>query len=100
MRKAIRVSLRVPVEIRQENSRFIATCFLLDFPQEAPSKHGVIERIANAVQMYLLSRFNDRTIDTFLDYHDLDVQQVSSGIVEYGPYIDVSVMLEVSEPQG
>ncbi|MGC2519401.1 MAG: hypothetical protein WA373_09895 [Burkholderiales bacterium] len=93
MRKEIRVSFRVPVEVRQENGRFIATCFLLDSRQEATSKHDAIENMANAIQLQMFSRFRDRAIDTFLHDHGLDAHDESSGI-EGGPYVDVSIMLK------
>jgi hypothetical protein len=93
MRKAIRVSFRVPVEVREENGRFIVTCFLLESPQEAASKHAAIDNMANAVQLQMFSRFNDRAVDAFLRDHEFDAQHESGGI-EGRPYIDVSIMLK------
>ena len=93
MRKAIRVSFRVPVEVRQEDGRFIVTCFLLESRQEATSKHDAIENMAIAVQLKMFSRFNNRAIDALLRDHELDARHDSSGI-EGGPYVDVSIMLK------
>lgn len=92
VRNAVQVSLRLPVEVRQENERFIATCFLLDLYQEAPSKHDVLQRLTNAVQSQLYLHFKDRVFDSLLDVHGLKAQQELGGI-EAGPYIDVSVIL-------
>ena len=93
MRKAMRVSFRVPVEVRQENGHFIATCFLLESRQVAASKHDAIENMAIAVQLKMFARFNNRAVDAFLRDHEFDAQHESSGI-EGGPYIDVSIMLK------
>jgi hypothetical protein len=93
MRKAIRVSFRVPVKVRQENDRFIATCFLLESLQEAGNKHDAIENMAIAVQLKMFSRFNNRAVDAFLRDHEFDAQNERSEI-EGGPYIDVSIMLK------
>jgi len=93
MRKTIRVSLRVPVDVREENGRYVASCFLLDSHQEATSKHDAIENMANAVQSHMSSRFNDRAIDALLRDHALDAQHGRSE-VEGGPYIDISIMLK------
>jgi hypothetical protein len=93
MRKAIRVSFRVPVEVRQENGRFITTCFLLESRHEAASKHDAIENMAIAVQLHMYSRFNNRRFDALLRDHALDAQNERSEI-EGGPYVDVSIMLK------
>ncbi len=98
MRKAIRVSVKVPVEVRQENGRFIATCFLLSSSHDAPSKHGALENLAGAVQALMFSRFKDRDIDRLLQDHDLRAHLASNGIAG-GSYIDVSVTLKAPEPE-
>ena len=98
MRKALRVSFRVPVEVRQENGRYIATCFLLDVQREAPSKHEALEGMVKAVQLHLYSRFKDRTIDSLLRDHDLEAQPAPGGI-EGSSYVDVSVMLKAPPQQ-
>ncbi len=98
MRKAIRVSIKVPVEVRQENGRFIVNCFLLTSSHDAPSKHGALENFAGAVQALMFSRFRDRDIDRLLKDHDLRAQLASNGIAG-GSYIGVAVTLKASEPQ-
>lgn len=98
MRKAICVSVKVPVEVHRENGRFIATCFLLTSSHDAPSKHEALKNIASAVQELMFSRFRDRDIDRLLQDHDLRAQLASNGIAG-GSYIDVAVTLKASGPQ-
>jgi hypothetical protein len=95
VRKGLRVSFRVPVEVRGEDGKFVATCYLLDAPREAPSKDAVIRHVADAVRSLLYLRLRDRTLDAFLREHDLSVHEAVEGI-QPGSYIDVTVSLRAA----
>lgn len=86
----------MPVEVRSEDGKFVATCYLLDAPRQAPSKDAVIRQVADAVRSLLYLHFKDRTFDAFLREHDLSPQEAAAGI-QPGSYIDVTVSLRAAE---
>jgi hypothetical protein len=92
MRKGLRVSFRAPVEVSKRDGKFVASCYLLDAPHEAPSKDAAIQRVAGAIQSLMYLRLRNRSLDTFLWEHELRAQQAFDGI-SAGPYVDVSVTL-------
>ena len=96
MVSAVYMYLKVPVRVRPENGRFVSSCFLLDQPQEGPTKHAALEALTNAVQSFMTSCYRDRRIDSLLHEHDLRLLNVGDEITS-GRYIDVSVMLRAPE---
>ena len=96
MVSAVYMYLKVPVHVRPENGRFISSCFLLDQPQEGPTKHAALEALTHAAQSFMTSCCKDRRVDALLHEHDLRVLNAGEEITS-GRYIDVSVMLRAPE---
>lgn len=89
---------KLPVEIRQEDGRFVASCFLLDTPQEGPNKHETLAALTNAVQSYMTSCCGDRAIDAVLHRHDICLPDAGEEL-KTGHYIDVEVLLKIPAPR-
>ena len=92
--KALQIYFKVPVEVRREDGRFIASCFLLDSTQEGPSKHETLAALTDAVQQYMTACCNDRTIDDLLHRHNLHLPGDNEELVT-GHYIDVAIQLKI-----
>ena len=97
MQKAVQISVRVPVEIRNEDGRIVTSCFLLDTPQKGSNKHDTLDALTDAVRSFLISSFGNGSIDRMLHDHELCPQDVRSGVID-GRYIEVSLTLTASPP--
>jgi len=97
MPKAVHISVRVPVEIRNEEGHIVTSCFLLDTPQEGSNKHDALDALTDAVRSFLISSFGNGSIDRMLHDHKLCPQDVQSGVID-GRYIEVSLTLAASPP--
>jgi hypothetical protein len=90
--RTLRVSVRVPAEIRAERGGFVATCFLVDRRHRAAAKDEALRKLARFMERWLSSRLEERTIDTLLRGHGfraVDWPDATAG----GPYVDISVVL-------
>ena len=94
MVKAMQVFFKVPVEVRQERGRYVASCFLLDSHQEGPNKHEALVALTNAVQSFMTSCCSDRSIDAVLHRHNLRLPNAGDELMT-GHYIDVAVLLTI-----
>ena len=92
MQKAVHISVKVPVEIRNEDGRIVTSCFLLDTPQEGSNKPDALNALTDAVRSFLISRFGAGSIDRMLHDHELCPQDVQSSVID-GRYIEVSLTL-------
>ena len=97
MQKAVHITVKVPVEIRNEDGRIVTSCFLLDTPQEGSNKHDALDALTDAVRSFLISCFGNGSIDRMLQDHELCPQDVRSGVMD-GRYIEVSLTLTASTP--
>jgi len=93
--EAMQMFFKVPVDIRQEDGRFVASCFLLDTEHEGPNKHETLESLTIAVQSYMTSCCAERSIDAVLHRYDLRLPEPGDELVT-GHYIDVSVLLKMT----
>ena len=92
--KAMQMFFKVPVEIRQQDGRFIASCFLLDTHHEGANKHETLVALTNALQAFMTSCCGDRAIDAVLHRHDLRLPNVEDEL-RTGRYVDVSILLKI-----
>jgi hypothetical protein len=92
--KAMQMFFKVPVEIRKVDGGFVASCFLVDAPQEGPNKHETLVALTNVVQEYVTSCCGDRAIDAMLHRHDLRLPEAGDEL-KTGHYIDVSILLKI-----
>ena len=92
--KALQIYFKVPVEVRREDGRFVASCFLLDTRHEGPNKHETLVALTDAVQTFMTERCNARAVDDMLHQHDLHVPDEGEELVT-GHYIDVAVNLKI-----
>jgi hypothetical protein len=92
--KALQIYFKVPVEVRREEGRFVASCFLLDTLHEGPNKHGALAALTDAVQAYMSACCDARALDEVLQQHDLRLPAAEDELVT-GHYIDVSVQLKI-----
>ncbi len=97
MQKAVHISVKLPVNIRNEDGRIVTSCFLLDTPQEGLNKPDALDALTDAVRSFLISCFENGTIDRMLHDHELCPQDVASSVIE-GRYIEVSLMLKAPAP--
>ena len=97
MQKAVHISVKVPVEIRNEDGRIVTSCFLLDTPQEGSNKSDALDALTDAVRSFLISCFGNGSIDRMLHDHELCPQDVRSGVID-GRYIEISLTLTASTP--
>ena len=97
MQKAVHISVRVPVEIRNEDGRIVTSCFLLDTPQKGSNKHDTLNALTDAVRSFLISSFGNGSIDRMLHDHELCPQDARSSVID-GRYIEVSLTLTASPP--
>ena len=97
MQKAVHISVKLPVEIRNEEGRIVASCFLLDTSQEGSNKHDALDALTDAVRSFLISCFGIGSIDRMLHDHELCPQDVRGGVMD-GRYIEVSLTLTASTP--
>ena len=84
MQKAVQICVKVPVEIRNEDGRIITSCFLLDTAQQGSNKPAALDALTDAVRSFLISCFDNGSIDRMLYDHDLVPQDVRSGVID-GP---------------
>ena len=92
MGNVLEVNFKVPARVRQENGRFIATCFLVDSPFDAPSKDEALARLSAAVRLCMAEVIDARTFDEMLARHELRAHGRNETF-EAGPYIEVAVAL-------
>lgn len=92
--KALQVYFKVPVEVRDENGSFVASCFLLSTTCAGATKHEALDLLTAAVQDFLAAQCAGRTVDEVLHQHDLSLPHPDEELVT-GRYIDVSVMLKI-----
>jgi hypothetical protein len=92
--KALQIYFKVPVEVRREDGRFVASCFLLDTLHEGPNKHETLVALTDAVQAFMTARCNDRAVDDMLHQHDLRLPEAGDELVT-GHYIDVAIQLKI-----
>lgn len=92
--KAMQVYFKVPVEVREENGRFIASCFLLESTHEGPNKHEALEALTNAVQTFMTACCGERTMDAVLHRHDLRLPDDGDEI-HTGRFVDASILLKL-----
>lgn len=97
MQKAVHITVKVPVEIRNEDGRIVTSCFLLDTPQAGLNKHDALDALTDAVRSLLISCFDNGSIDRMLHDHELCPQDVRSDVID-GRYIEVSLTLTASTP--
>jgi hypothetical protein len=90
--RALRLSLRVPANVRAERNGFVASCFLFDAAHRAPAKDEALRKLGRALEAWLCARLDDRTIDTFLRGHGFRAVEWPEAAGD-GPYVDVSVAL-------
>lgn len=97
MQKAVQIFVKVPVEIRNEDGRIVTSCFLLDTAQEGSNKPAALDALTDAVRSFLISCFDNGSVDRMLHDHDLCAHDVRSSIID-GHYIEVSLTLTASTP--
>lgn len=97
MHKAVHISVKLPVEIRNEDERIVTSSFLLDTPQEGSNKPDALDALTDAVRSFLISCFGNGSIDRMLHDHELCPQDATSGVID-GRYIEVSLTLTASTP--
>lgn len=95
----MQVFFKVPVQIREENGRYIASCFLVDTHCEGPTKHEALETLTEAVHSFMTSCARDRTLDAMLRRHDLRLPDEGDELAT-GRYIDVSIQLKLPARNG
>jgi hypothetical protein len=91
--KALQIYFKVPVEVRKEDGRFVASCFLVDSLHEGPNKHETLAALTDTVQAFMTRCCNDRALDDVLHQHDLRLPDPGDELVT-GHYIDVSIQLK------
>lgn len=90
----MQVFFKVPVQIRQESGRYIASCFLVDNLCEGSNKHEVLEDLTVAVQSFMTTCAQERAIDALLHRHDLRLPEKGEELAT-GRYIDIAIQLKV-----
>ena len=90
----MQVYFKVPVQIGEENGRYLASCFLVDTPSEGPTKHDALESLTTAVHSLMISSARDRALDAILHRHDLRIPDQGDELAT-GRYIDVSIQLKI-----
>ena len=92
--KALQIYFKVPVEVRKEGGRFVASCFLLDTRHEGTNKQETLAALTDAVQAFMTTRCKDRTVDAVLRQHDLRLPEPADELVT-GHYIDIAIALKI-----
>lgn len=94
MTDAMQVYFKVPVQIGEENGRYLASCFLVDTPSEGATKHEALETLTKAVHSLMTSCARDRALDAMFHRHDLRLPEQGDELAT-GRYIDVSIQLKI-----
>ncbi len=92
--KALHVYFKVPVEVRDENGRFVASCFLLPATCDGETKFEAISALTEVVRIFLTAQCTGRTLDDVLHRHDLQLPHPHEELVT-GRYIDIAVQLKI-----
>jgi hypothetical protein len=93
MGKVLEVNFKVPAQVRHENGRFVATCFLVETRHDAPTKDEALARLSAAVRLRMGEVIDARAFDGLLARHELR-SHGSNEAFEAGPYIEVAVALK------
>ena len=90
---AMQVYFKVPVQIRQENGRYFAECFLFDKHYDEPTKFEALASLTGAVQAFMTSCVRERGLDALFHRHDLRLPEINDELTT-GSYIDVAIQLK------
>jgi hypothetical protein len=93
MGKVLEMNFKVPAQVRHEDGRFFATCFLVETRHDAPSKSEALAKLSAAVRLRMGELIDARTFDRMLAHHALRAHG-SNETFEAGPYIEVAVALK------
>lgn len=92
--KALQIYFKVPVEVRKDGGRFVASCFLLDTLHEGPNKQEALAALTDAVQAYMTACCKNRAVDAVIHKHDLRLPDAGDELVT-GHYIDIAIALKI-----
>lgn len=90
----MQVYFKVPVEIKEKDGRYIASCFLVDTHSEGPTKHEALDALTEAVHTFMTTSARKRELDSILHRHDLRLPDQGEELAT-GRYIDVSIQLKI-----